>query len=32
MIRKVGQVVEEEYYPEGISIKAYVPVEIYGKV
>ncbi len=32
MIRQVGQVVEEEYYPEGISVKAYVPVEIYGKV
>ena len=29
-IRKQGELLEEEYIPEGISIKAYVPMEIYG--
>lgn len=32
LIRSRGQLVSEEYLPEGISIKAYVPGEIYGKV
>lgn len=32
LIRKSGQLLEEEYVPEGISVKAYVPREIYGKI
>ena len=32
LIRKSGQLLEEEYIPEGISVKAYVPEEIYGKI
>ncbi len=31
-IRKQGELLEEEYIPEGISIKAYVPMEIYGLI
>lgn len=31
-IRKFGQVVEEEYLPGGISVKAYVPMEIYNQI
>ena len=32
LIRKQGELVSEEYVPEGISIKAYVPMEVYGKI
>ena len=32
IIRKYGQLLSEEYTGEGISVKAYVPVEIYEKV
>ena len=32
LIRKHGQLLEEEYRPEGIYVKAYVPMEIYGSV
>lgn len=32
LIRSKGQLLEEEYVPEGISVKAYVPKEIYGRV
>ena len=32
LIRKDGTILEEEYIPEGIRVKAYVPDEIYGKV
>ena len=32
LIRKHGQLLEEEYRPEGIYVKAYVPMEIYGTV
>lgn len=32
LIRKHGQLLKEEYRPEGIYVKAYVPVEIYGTV
>ncbi len=32
LIRQRGQLVSEEYLPEGIRIKAYVPKEIYGKL
>lgn len=32
MIRKQGQLLEEEYVPEGIAVRAYVPKEIYGKI
>lgn len=32
LIRKSGQLLEEEYVPEGISVKAYVTKEIYGKI
>ncbi len=32
LIRKYGQLLEEEYLPEGIAVKAYVTKEIYGKI
>lgn len=32
LIRKYGELLEEEYREEGIFAKGYVPVEIYGKV
>lgn len=32
LIRKQGELLEEEYQPDGIYIKAYVPMEIYGKL
>lgn len=32
LIRKHGQLLEEEYLPEGIAVKAYVTKEIYGKI
>jgi GTP-binding protein HflX len=32
MIRKQGELLAEEYVPEGISIKAYVPMEVYGRL
>lgn len=32
LIRKYGQLLEEEYRPEGIYVKAYVPMEIYGRM
>lgn len=32
LIRKNGQLLEEEYVPEGISVKAYVTKEVYGKI
>ena len=32
IIRKYGQLLSEEYTGEGISVTAYVPVEIYEKV
>ena len=32
LIRTRGQILEEEYLQEGIAVKAYVPVEIFGKV
>lgn len=32
MIRQNGQLLEEEYVPEGIAVKAYIPKEIYSKV
>lgn len=32
LIRKNGQLLQEEYVPEGIAVKAYVSKEIYGKV
>ena len=31
-IRKSGELLMEEYRPEGIYIKAYVPMELYGKI
>lgn len=31
-IRKSGELLEEEYGPEGIFIRAYVPAELYGKL
>lgn len=30
LVRKKGELVSEEYVPEGIAIKAYVPMEVYG--
>jgi GTP-binding protein HflX len=32
MIRKQGELLSEEYVPEGIAIKAYVPMEVYGRL
>lgn len=32
LIRRVGQLLEEDYRPEGIYVKAYVPMEIYASV
>jgi GTP-binding protein HflX len=32
MIRKLGELLSEEYVPEGIAIQAYVPMEVYGKL
>lgn len=32
LIRKQGELLEEDYRPEGIYIKAYVPMDIYGKL
>ena len=31
-IRKQGELLEEEYVADGIAIKAYVPMELYGKI
>ena len=31
-VRKMGELLEEEYQPDGIFIKAYVPMELYGKI
>ena len=31
-IRKQGELLAEEYCPDGIAIKAYVPMELYGKL
>ena len=32
LVRKQGELISEEYVAEGIAIKAYVPMEIYGKL
>lgn len=32
LVRNKGELVSEEYVPEGISIRAYVPIEVYGKL
>ena len=32
LIRSRGQLISEEYVPEGIKIKAYVPKDIYGRL
>ena len=32
LVRNKGDLVSEEYVPEGISIRAYVPMEVYGKL
>lgn len=32
LIRSRGQLLSEEYVPEGIAVKAYVPADIYGKL
>ena len=32
MFRSKGQLLSEEYLPEGIQIKAYVPQDVYGKL
>jgi GTP-binding protein HflX len=31
-IRRSGELVSEDYVPEGVAIKAYVPMEIYGRL
>ena len=31
-IRKQGELLEEEYVADGIAIKAYVPMELYGRI
>lgn len=32
LVRKQGELLEEEYQPEGIFVRAYVPMEVYGKL
>lgn len=32
LVRTSGELIFEEYVPEGIAIKAYVPMEVYGKL
>lgn len=32
LVREKGELISEEYVPEGIEIKAYVPMEVYGKL
>ncbi len=32
LVRKRGELLEEDYRPEGIFIRAYVPMEVYGKI
>lgn len=32
LVRTQGELVEEEYVQDGIAIKAYVPMEVYGKL
>ena len=32
LVRKQGELISEEYVAEGIEIKAYVPMEVYGKL
>ena len=32
LVRKSGELLSEEYVPEGIFIKAYVPMDVYGKL
>lgn len=32
LIRQEGQIIKEEYLPEGIKVKAYVPPEVYGRL
>jgi GTP-binding protein HflX len=31
-IRKSGELVSEDYVPEGVAVKAYVPMDIYGRL
>ena len=31
-IRKAGELLEEDYRAEGIYVKAYVPMEVYGRL
>ena len=32
LIRKQGELVSEKYVADGIQIKAYVPMEVYGRL
>lgn len=32
LVRSAGELISEEYVPDGIAIKAYVPMEVYGKL
>ena len=32
LVRQSGELVSEEYVPEGVAVKAYVPMEVYGKL
>ena len=32
LVRTSGELISEEYVPKGIAIKAYVPMEVYGKL
>ena len=32
IIRQKGQLISEQYVPEGIAVKAYIPLDIYGVV
>lgn len=32
LVRKAGELLSEEYVPDGIAIRAYVPMDVYGKL
>ena len=32
LVRKYGQLIQEEYTPEGIAVKARVPADVYGRI
>lgn len=32
LVRRQGELLEESYEPDGIFVRAYVPMEVYGKL